>query len=394
MVTLNPAFLQTQYGIIRSQGVAAKALNILGWEAENKEGAINRIKNSISVEGPGAGSETGSIISISATHPNPREAMEMANAVTQAYIDLRKEERENLISSVYEKLEDQVRGAKQKLNTSEKNLQDFKKKEGFIEIEGKTDLASQTIQQLNQRLIEVRSAIAEKETLLKTLKEMWQKDSLAALSLISAKQWGNQTINEELKRRLLDKQNELGNLLQIYKEKHPEVIRVNNEIQMLKKQVDDQVKSAISSLESDIETNRNLEKTSSSFLQKPDFGEKQTRYTDFKREIDLNRDMYMGLLRRLKEMDITEQVSNMPEVRIIELASLPTDPLPTAKKRGKAMSPIIALMFGLMMAFLKEYMDNTIKTIEDVESYLDMPVLGVIPHIMHKPGRKVNLEPK
>lgn len=382
-VTLNPAFLQTQYGIIKSQPVAERAINILGWDIQNKEMVINRIKNSTTVQGPGMGpGEASTIISISATDTNPREAMEIANAITQAYIDLKKEERENLIGSVYAKLEDQVREVKAKLDASEKRLEEFKKKEGFVAIEDRVDLTSQTVQQVNQRLIDVRSAITERESLLKTLKEMWQKDSLSALTMISEKLWQTHEVNVDLKRRLLDKQNELNNLIQIYKEKHPEVIRVNSELQMIKKQVDDEVKGIISSLESDIETNRNLEKTLSSFLQRPDFGEKQTKYTDLKREVDLNRDLYMNLLRRLKEMDVTEQISNLPEIKIIELASLPTKPLPSAKKRGRLMTPAIALILGIMLAFLLEYMDNTIKTIEDVETYLDMPVLGVIPHIV------------
>ncbi|MDP2924034.1 MAG: GNVR domain-containing protein [Candidatus Omnitrophota bacterium] len=394
-VALNPVFLQTQYGIIRSQGVIERAIKLLGWDMQNKEMLMKRIKGSLIVAGPGYGAEqAGSIISISAIDVNPREAMEIANAITQAYIDLKKEERENLIGSVYAKLEDQVREVKAKLDASEKKLEEFKKKEGFVNIEDRTDLTAQTVQQLNQRLIDVRSTITERETLLKTLKELYQKDSLSALSLISGRLGETQPVNIGLKQRLLDKQNELNNLLQIYKEKHPEVLRVNSELQMVRQQVDNEVKGVINSLESDIETNRNLEKTLLSFLQKPDFGEKQAKYADFRREVDLNKDLYTNLLRKLKEMDVTEQISNQPEIKIIELASLPTDPLPSTKQKGKIVTPFIALILGLMVAFLLEYLDNTLKTIEDVENYLDMPVLGVIPHIVGAPVRKKKLVKK
>lgn len=394
-VALNPVFLQTQYGIIKSQGVIERAIKLLGWDMQNKEMLIRRIKGSLAVQGPGYGPEqASSIISISAIDPNPREAMEISNAITQAYIDLKKEERQNLIGSVYAKLEDQVREVKAKLDASEKKLEEFKKKEGFVNIEDRTDLTAQTIQQLNQRLIEVRSNIAEKEVLLKTIKELWQKDNISAMSLISEKLWQTNPVNIGLKQKLLEKQNELNNLLQIYKEKHPEVLRVNSELQMARQQVDNEVKGAINSLESDIETNRNLEKTLLSFLQKPDFGEKQAKYADFRREVDLNKDLYTNLLRKLKEMDVTEQISNQPEIKIIELASLPTEPLPSANKTGKLISPVIALILGLMVAFLLEYLDNTLKTIEDVENYLDMPVLGVIPHIVGAPIKKIKLKRK
>ena len=144
--------------------------------------------------------------------------MEMANAVTQAYIDLKKEERQDLIGNVYTKLEDQVREVKAKLDISEKKLEDFKKKEGLIAIEDRADLSVQTVHQLNQRLVNVKSEIAEKETLLKTLKELSQKENLSALTLISDKLWQTHSVNIELKNRLLQKENELNNLKQIYKE--------------------------------------------------------------------------------------------------------------------------------------------------------------------------------
>jgi len=392
-VTLNPVFLQTQYSVIKSQGVIGRAIKILGWETEDKEKLINRIKGSIIVEAP---TEASSIISISATDSNPREAMEMANAMTQAYIDLKKEERENLIGGVYTKLEEQVRQVKAKLDTSEKRLDDYKKKEGFIALEDRADLNVQTVQQLNQRLIDVRSTIAERGSLLKTLKEMLEKDSLSALMIISEKLGQTQPVNIGLKQKLIDKQDELNNAQQIYKEKHPEVMRIRSELLIAKKQVENEVRSVISSLESDIESSRNLEKTLTSFLERPDFGEKQALYTDLKREVDLNRDLYLNLLRRLKEMDVTEQVSNLPEVKIIDLASLPTESLPSAKRKGKLVSPLIALLMGLVFAFLMEYLDNTLKTIEDVENYLDMPVLGVIPHIAGAPikTKKVTVKKK
>jgi uncharacterized protein involved in exopolysaccharide biosynthesis len=387
-VVLNPAFLQTQYGIIRSQGVIERAIKILGWDIQNKEMVINRIKNSINVQGPEAGGG-GSIISIFATDTNPREAMEVANAVTQAYIDLRKEDRENLIASVYGKLEDQVREVKKKLDASEQKLDDFKKKEGFVVLEDRVDLTAQTISSMNQRLIDIRSEITEKENLLNTVKDLWQKDNLAALALLSEKLWQSQPVNTGLKQKIIDKQNELNNLLQIYKEKHPEVIRVTSELRLIKQQIDSEIKGAISSLESDIASKHNLEKIIASSLQKPDYGERQTKYMDLKREIDLNKDLYMNLLRRLKEMDVTEQIVNQPDVKIVELASLPTSPLPTPKKRGKAVTPVVALTLGIMVAFLLEYLDNTIKTIEDVENYLDMPVLGVIPHVEGTKVKKI-----
>lgn len=382
---LDTVFIQTQYEIIKSKPLIERAIKILGWDIQDKEIAINRIKGSLivgSLEQRREGyEERGAIISISARNTNPRTAMEIANAIAEAYIELKQEERQNAIGSVYINLEKQVREAKAKLDTSEKVLEEFKKKEGLIVLEDKQDISAQTIEKINNQLIEVRAEIAQKETLLKTLKDLLPKDSLSALTLASEQLGPIRAINIGLKQKLLDTQNNLNTLLQIYKEKHPEVIRVKSELELIKQQIDQEVKGAIDSLVADIETKHNLEKTLVTFLQRPDLGEQQKKYMDLKREVDFNRKFFETLLTRLREVDVREQVSNLPDFKILESASLPTSPMPSSKKKGRLISPLIGLILGIMLAFILEYLDNTIKTIEDVETYLDMVVLGIIPHI-------------
>lgn len=390
--SIDSVFIQTQYEIIKSRLVIERAMKILGWDIQDKETIIDRIKRSLIIGSPGEGRgedrERGAIISISVKDANPRTAMEIANAIATAYIELKQEERQSAISSVYTNLEKQVREAKAKLDTSEKIMEEYRKKEGLIVLEDRGDISSQTIQRINNQLIEVRAEIAQKETLLKTLKDLIPKDSLSALTLASEQLGQIRAINIGLKQKLLDRQNDLNAFLQIYKEKHPEVIRIRSELDLIKQQIDQEVKGAIDSLVADIETKHNLENTLLAFLQRPDLGEKQKKYTDLKREVDFNRRFYETLLTRLKEVDVTEQISVLAEFKILEPASLPTVPLPTPKKTGRLISPIIGLILSITLAFILEYMDNTIKTIEDVETYLDMVVLGIIPHIPTVERRK------
>ena len=383
---IDVVFLQTQYEIIKSAPVIERALKILGWETQDKDAAINRIKRSIIV-GPSVGNKEvggegrGAIIYITSRDTNPRAAMEIANAMAEAYIELKQEERQNVIGNVYANLEKQVREAKAKLDAYEKNMEEYRKKEGLIILENKGDISSQTVQKINNQLIEVRAEIAQTETLLKTLKDLLPKDSLSALTLASEQLGQIRAINIGLKQKLLDTQNNFNAVLQMYKEKHPEVIRVRSELELVKQQIDQEVKGSIDSLTADIETKRNLEKTLVVFLERPDLGEKQKKYTELQREVDFNRRFYETLLSRLKEVDVIEQLGDVAEYKILEPASLPTSPLPTENKKGRLISPLIGLIFGLSLAFVLEYLDNTIKTIEDVETYLDMAVLGIIPHI-------------
>ena len=102
-VVLNPAFLQTQFGILKSQIVAERAIKILGWDMQNKEMLITKIKQQIAINQPGSedtGGDRGSIISISATDTNPREAMEIANRFAPEHLELMVEHPREILDNV------------------------------------------------------------------------------------------------------------------------------------------------------------------------------------------------------------------------------------------------------------------------------------------------------
>ena len=66
-------------------------------------------------------------------------------------------------------------------------------------------------------------------------------------------------------------------------------------------------------------------------------------------------------------------------VNIIDKANLPENPIAPTKKKNLILSFMSAMIFSLSLAFLIEYLDNTIKTSEDVEKHLSLTVIGTIP---------------
>lgn len=383
---MSSLFLETQYEIIRSRIVIEKAAKILGWDSPDLDSGIERIKRTITVSPSGKSGSILNVVSITATSSNPRIAMDIANAVAEGYLQQKKEDREKIMGTVYANLESQVREAKTKLDIAERNLGDFKQKEGIIALEGIVDLGTQTVQEVSKAILEIKTTRMERQTFLDTLRELVLRDNISALSLIAERMGSFHPVNIKLKDILFEKENNLNNLLQIYKEKHPEVIKAQAELEMIKQEIKKEVNSAMESLEADIKIKTNLENVLTPYIQSPDFGRKQSKYLELKQEVDLQKDVYTTLLKRLKETDVREQVEQIPEVKIIEPAKLPKSPIQT-KKTQILLSPIIGIILGLSLAFFREYLDNTIKTIEDVEYYLELPVLGVIPHVSVKKYR-------
>lgn len=92
-------------------------------------------------------------------------------------------------------------------------------------------------------------------------------------------------------------------------------------------------------------------------------------------------------------MEKISSISEAENVKILDPAVLPKAPFKPNKKLNVLIAGIVGIMVSLGLIILLEYMDTTIKSAEDVNKYLDIPVLGTIPNIAkHKKGELANVQ--
>jgi len=115
--------------------------------------------------------------------------------------------------------------------------------------------------------------------------------------------------------------------------------------------------------------------------------DKELYLARLERAIKVSESTYIILLEKYQEARINEAME-LGDIRIIDEARIPEDPIKPNKKLNLAIGGILGLMLGVMLTFFMEYMDNTIKTTDDIERYLGLPVLGIIPKISQKTKRK------
>ncbi|MCK5305920.1 MAG: AAA family ATPase [Candidatus Omnitrophica bacterium] len=233
--------------------------------------------------------ERTNIIEITASAGNAKEAMNLANAVAHLYV--------------------------------EENLSEKKKQAGaarqFIE------------EQLSQ--LEVR--LREGEAHLRGLDEGAKNVKLA----------------EPIQKKLIDLEFELTSLLQKYTDKHPYVMRLNEQI----KNLEEHLKG---------------------------FSGQELEYARFIREGEVNKKLYGILKEKLEEARITE-ARKIGDVSIVDPAFMPRSPVSPQKELGALIGGVVALVLGIFLAFLSESLDASIGTIEDVEKEVKLPVLGIIPSV-------------
>lgn len=97
-------------------------------------------------------------------------------------------------------------------------------------------------------------------------------------------------------------------------------------------------------------------------------------------QVDRLKETFGTLAQKTTETQISKSINlGDTTVTIMSEASIPSGPVKPNKKLNMAIAFVLGLMVFSGLAFLLEYLDNTIKTPDDVAAHLDLPVLGVIP---------------
>ena len=112
-------------------------------------------------------------------------------------------------------------------------------------------------------------------------------------------------------------------------------------------------------------------------------------YNNLRMEVETRRQMLDELLRRQSETDVTAklQATRESNVRVVDRALLPGAPFAPSMRRGVGMGVGLGLFLGIACIFLLEYLDRSIKTAEEAERVLGLPVLAVIPDVVDRGNR-------
>lgn len=316
---------------------------------------------------------------IAFTHTDPEIAAAVANGLAQTLVDKNFENRTAQYASTSAWLERTTADLKSRAEAAEQNLASYTQANSIY---GDLNLTGDNLSRLYDAAMK-----AETDRMLK--EKLWEEVKAGRLnqlpeSFVDAKML-------ELKRRLDDLEVSLAQLTVKFGEENPKVVEVRQQIVVLQQQIADSERSLESKLKADYERALRDEQALKGALEraKDEAGRQNqmsTMYNILKQEVDTATAMYKDFLQKTSEAKVrlAEQHNNL---RLIAPA-LPGQFVGPKRSLVIGFAILLSLSLGAALALLLEYLDTSIKTIDDVSRFLQLPALGVIPAIPLPSGRR------
>lgn len=314
---------------------------------------------------------------------DPVMAAKIANTLAQVYIDQNLETKLGAVQDAVKWLHMRIEKERQKVAAAEEALLDYKNRYNIVtDFTGENEkITAQKLAQLNTQVVNAESVRVEAETRYRQAQALkGSPDMVDSIPEVLS----NPLINE-IKTMEVDLYKRMSELSKKYGSKHPQMVAIDSELKTIQKRKATEVNRVINSLKNEYEVSLAKEKSLKDALSQQkqeslNLNKKAIEYSVLRREAESAREMYDLLIKRFKETSLTEDMKT-GNIRIIDRAEVPQSAVKPRKKLNILLAMIVGLTLGIGLAFLFEYLDNTIKTPEEIKRYLDIPYLGPVPAI-------------
>ncbi|MBE0582309.1 MAG: polysaccharide biosynthesis tyrosine autokinase [Desulfofustis sp.] len=321
------------------------------------------------------------IVSISYSHENPVIAKLVTNAVVKAYMDEMLEIKLASTSYSLQWMSSKAEQEREKLERAERELQQYMRDNDLVTVENSLSVTPEKLNEFSSQLSRAESERKDLESLLKQIREAGTDiDKLETIPVFAENK-----VLKDLREKVYKARQSITELSKKFGPKHPTMIKANEELANLQKERRFEVQRIVSSTENAYELAdskaRNLEEliagTKTEIL---DMNEKFIQYSILKREVDSSRVLYDTLQTSIKKEGVTDQ-SQSVNIWVVREADLPIAPSSPNKRRSLLIGLALGLFGGIGLAFLVEYLDNTIKSETELERRYGIPVLGSVVHL-------------
>ena len=373
----------TQFAILASNTILGKAVDKLkfehGFDDFDEQGdPVAFLRQFLSLK---PRPET-TLINIKIEYPNPEKAAIMANVIANVYMEHNLENNLQSVRDALSGIEKEHERFREAKHMSDEKVHSFKFENHMIGIEKQSTYIQNKMKALQTELTDIQ--VQRVQVHAEFLRRQKIFGSSDWLSLAKSFSKTDLILQQHLSARvtLLDEQNKLSIR---YTAKHPEMQAIAKQISSNAESIRAEVQQEISSLQTELSV---LEAKEQTLVQELEAVQVQVKELDQKMielafitsEAEKNKKLYQVLDERMSQVDLA-QFMQSNNVRFVDKAVPNSIPVRPSLSLNLAMAIILGGIGGMGLAFLIEFLDNTVKSKEDLESMIGMPLLGVVPVI-------------
>src|ERR1035437_7485773 len=324
------------------------------------------------------------LIQVSYTHPDPRLATEIVNALVRTFTEENFRTKYEAVTQTSDWLSTELADLQMKVETSQEKLVRYQKDHSILGIDEKQNIVTAKLDELNRELTTAQSDRIQKESIY-TFATSGDPILFAKVS-----PEGSTGLLGTLRGKEADLDTQHAQLTTQFGSGYPKVVELNNQLKQVRTQIAAEEKITQERLRNDYLAALQREKLlASAFEQQKQeankLNESAIEYSALKRDAESTRQLYDNLLQRLKEAGVSAGLRS-GNIRVVDVARTPTLPITPNIPRNLILGFLLGLAAGMGLAFVLESLDRTVRNMEEVSAISTLPALGTIPLQLSRNG--------
>ncbi len=325
------------------------------------------------------------LVDVSFTSSDPVFAAQAVNTHAETYVERNLARRLADVQQTLEWLNGELSTQQRAVGASDRSLAEYRESQNALSLNANTDVVSTRLATLNEQVSSARAARLQKESLFRQVENL-EPESEAARnhpSVAESAAVASATV------RLAQLENQLVGLSGRYGPSHPEIIKVNSEIADAQRTVVIEIRRAIGAVRSEYQSALDDEQQlqidfEAQQILAADLSRKEVDYRLLERQSESDQRVYESLLQNQKELQVVAN-SRANNVQLMDRAQTPSAPFTPNRQRDWLRAVMVGLILAVGLVAVVGYLDDTVKTPDDISKRLHLPLLGLVPAV--KGGR-------
>ncbi len=325
------------------------------------------------------------IIKVSFRSPDKELTATVVNTLMSTYAENNFKSRFDSTMQASDWLSKQLVDLQMKVETSQEKLVRYQKEHEMLGIDEKQNITTEKLDELNKELTAAESERMEKESVYRLAQGDPESIASASNTLSTAIMAGptGSSLLETLRAKAADVEIQVAELSTQFGPAYPKVAQLNDQLREINSQILSETRKAAGKIRDEYMAALQRENMLRDALEKQKqeankLNESSIQYSILKRDLDSYRQLYEGLMEKMKEAGVSAGLKSN-NFRIVDVARAPTAPVEPNIPRNLAFGLMLGLTSGVALAFLLEGLDNTVRTTEQAQMISGLASLGMIP---------------